>query len=125
MRLQVIRNDWITPLFRASLLPGLAGIVLTCVAAAAQAATPTASLSIREHRFEPTEVEVPAGQKIELHVINRDNTPEEFESTELHREKVVPAGQEVVVYIGPLRAGTYEFFGDFNPTTARGRIVAK
>jgi hypothetical protein len=86
---------------------------------------PGFSLTIRDHRFTPTELEVPAGQKIELHVINADQTPAEFESAELHREKVVTGGQEIVVFIGPLRAGSYEFFDDFNPTTARGHIVAR
>jgi hypothetical protein len=91
---------------------------------AAAADTPTASLTIRNRAFEPVELVVPAGQKIELHVRNADAAAAEFESDELHREKVVPAGQEVVVFIGPLRAGRYEFFDDFNPT-ARGHIVAR
>jgi heme/copper-type cytochrome/quinol oxidase subunit 2 len=90
----------------------------------AAADTPTASLTIRNRAFEPAELAVPAGQKIELHVRNADAAAAEFESSELHREKVVPPGQEVVVFIGPLRAGSYEFFDDFNPR-ARGHIVAR
>ena len=84
----------------------------------------TASLTIRNRAFEPAELQVPAGQKIELHVHNMDAAASEFESDELHREKVVPAGQEIVVFVGPLRAGQYEFFDDFNPQ-ARGHIVAR
>ena len=34
-------------------------------------------------------------------------------------------GDEITVYIGPLRPGRYEFFGDFHPDTARGHIVVK
>jgi plastocyanin len=83
------------------------------------------TLTIRDHGFTPTELEVPAGQKITLTVKNLDPTAEEFESVELHREKVVAGGQEITVYIGPLRPGRYEFFGDFNPQTARGTIVVK
>jgi heme/copper-type cytochrome/quinol oxidase subunit 2 len=82
-------------------------------------------LVIRNHRFEPEQLTVPAGQKIELRVSNADSTPEEFESTDLRREKVVPPGQEVVVYVGPLKPGTYEYFGDFNPKTARGRLAVQ
>jgi heme/copper-type cytochrome/quinol oxidase subunit 2 len=92
--------------------------------AAPAAADTSANIAIRNRAFEPTELNVPAGQKIELHVRNEDAAASEFESAELHREKVVPAGQEVVVYVGPLRAGRYEFFDDFNPK-ARGHIVAK
>jgi plastocyanin len=83
------------------------------------------TLVIKDHKFQPTEIEVPAGQKIALVVKNDDSTPEEFESTELRREKVVPGGEQITVYIGPLKPGKYEFFGDFNPTTARGHIVVK
>lgn len=91
---------------------------------AAAADTQSASLIIRNRAFDPAELDVPAGQKIELHVRNADAAAAEFESSELHREKVVPPGQEVVVFIGPLRAGSYEFFDDFNPR-ARGHIVAR
>ena len=83
------------------------------------------TLTIKDHKFQPTEIEIPAGKKIELIVRNEDSTPEEFESTELKREKVIPGGQQTTVYIGPLKPGRYEFFGDFNPKTARGHIVVK
>jgi hypothetical protein len=86
---------------------------------------PTYTLVIKDHKFQPTEIEVPAGQKIALLVKNDDPTPEEFESTELRREKVVPGGKQITVYVGPLKPGRYEFFGDFNPATARGHIVVK
>ena len=104
------------------LLIALGTLLLVCSGAAAD--PPTASLTIRNRAFEPSEISVPAGQKVELHVRNADTAAAEFESTELHREKVVPPGEEVVVYVGPLRAGSYEFFNDFNPN-ARGHIVAR
>ena len=91
----------------------------------ATAQEPAYTLVIKDHQFQPTEIEVPAGQKIALLVKNNDTTPEEFESTELRREKVVAGGDQITVYIGPLKPGKYEFFGDFNPTTARGHIIAK
>jgi plastocyanin domain-containing protein len=90
---------------------------------AAQEASYT--LVIKDHRFQPSEIEIPAGVKIALIVKNDDPTPEEFESTELRREKVVPGGEQITVYIGPLKPGRYEFVGDFNPKTARGHIIAK
>jgi hypothetical protein len=68
---------------------------------------------------------VPANAKVKLVIKNADTTPEEFESAELRREKVVAGGQEIIVYVGPLAPGTYEFFGDFNPKTDRGHLVAK
>ncbi len=104
--------------------PLLALLAFALVAPAASADPVAASLGIRNRAFEPGELQVPAGQKIELHVSNADAAAAEFESATLHREKVVPAGQEVVIFIGPLRAGSYEFFDDFNPS-ARGHIVAR
>ena len=91
----------------------------------AAAQEPTYTLVIKDHRFQPTQIEIPSGQKVALVVQNQDPTPEEFESTELRREKVVSGGEQITVYIGPLKPGQYEFFGDFNPTTARGHIIAK
>ena len=106
---------------RISLLP--LALILAIAPAAAQ--EPTYSLVIKDHKFQPTEIEIPANTKIALVVKNEDSTPEEFESTQLRREKVVPGGQQITVYIGPLKPGRYEFFGDFNPTTARGHIVVR
>ncbi len=100
-----------------------AACVTASVASFAQDAD--ASLVIRNHRFEPSELRVPSGKKIKLVVSNQDSTPEEFESHELNREKVVPANGKVTVYIGPLSAGRYPFFGEFNPKTAIGTIIAE
>lgn len=81
-------------------------------------------LVLENHRFEPAELAVPSGQKIKLIVQNKDPTPEEFESHSLHREKIVPANGTIVVNVGPLQPGRYEFVGEFNEKTARGWIVA-
>jgi plastocyanin len=99
--------------------------LVLAMATSASAQDPPYTLMIKDHQFQPTEIEIPAGQKIALTVKNNDSTPEEFESTELRREKVVAGGEEITVYIGPLKPGKYEFFGDFNPKTARGHIVVK
>lgn len=91
----------------------------------AGAAEPEIRLVLKDHRFAPAEVTVPAGQKIRLVIENRDPTPEEFESYSLNREKIVPAGGKIVVYVGPLKPGRYEFFGEFNASTARGWLVVQ
>ena len=83
------------------------------------------TIVIKDHRFTPTELTVPAGQKIRLVVENQDPTPEEFESYQLNREKIVPGNGRIVVFIGPLKPGKYEFFGEFNMATARGWLVAR
>jgi hypothetical protein len=91
----------------------------------ALAQTADASLVIRNHRFEPAELHIPANKKVKILVSNEDATPEEFESHELNREKVIPANGKVVIYIGPVAPGRYPFFGEFNPKTAVGVIIAE
>ena len=73
----------------------------------------------------PETLEVPAKKKVKLVVKNQDPTPEEFESYELNREKVIPGNAQAIIFIGPLEPGTYPFFGEFNPKTAQGKIIAK
>lgn len=98
---------------------------LLAVATGALAADPELKLTLKDHRFSPAELTAPAGQKLKLIVENQDATPEEFESYSLNREKIVPAGGRIVVYVGPLKPGRYEFFGDFNASTARGWLVVQ
>jgi plastocyanin len=84
----------------------------------------TASLTIRDVGFEPTTLEVKAGVKFELIVENTTSKAAEFESSELNREKIVPAGGSVRINIGPLAPGSYSYVDDFNKSH-RGAIVAK
>lgn len=97
----------------------------TLMAPLAQAADNEVALTIKNHLFSPAEIKVPANQRIKLNVHNQDGTPEEFESHSLNREKLIPAGGKAVIYIGPLKPGRYDFFGEFNPTTAKGVVVAE
>jgi plastocyanin len=105
----------------------MTGLAATCGLATglAQAADAELLLVIKNHRFEPSEVKVPAGQRVKLVVHNQDSTPEEFESHALNREKVIPAGARATIFIGPLKAGRYEFFGEYHEATAKGAVIAE
>ncbi|MBL8472317.1 MAG: cupredoxin domain-containing protein [Rhodocyclaceae bacterium] len=83
------------------------------------------NLVIRDHKFEPAELKVPAGKKLKLIIDNQDATAEEFESHELNREKVIPGKTKGSVLIGPLKPGKYPFYGEFHEATAKGVIVAE
>ena len=109
------------------LLRGIAMALAGCVVAAAPAwaGDDAFTLTIKGKAFDPVELQVPAGQKLTLTVKNLNPTPSEFESADLNREKVVTGGSEVTVFIGPLRAGSYEFFDDFSADTPHGHIIAK
>ena len=100
-------------------------LVLMLSSASAAAADSDLVLVIQDHRFEPSELVVPAGQRLKLLIHNRDETPEEFESYSLNREKVVAGGATIVLYVGPLKPGVYEFFGEFHADTATGRLIAE
>lgn len=83
------------------------------------------ALTLRNHRFVPAELSIPANTKVKLVVTNEDATPEEFESHELNREKIVAGKGRISVYVGPLKPGRYPFFGEFHMATAQGVLIAK
>ena len=85
----------------------------------------TYTIVIKEHKFDPAQLTIPAGQKIKVVIDNQDPTPEEFESYELNREKVVTGNKQIIIYLGPLKMGSYKYFGDFHIKTAQGVIVAQ
>lgn len=92
----------------------------------AQAAdVPQYTLVIKDHMYQPAQLKVPANAKIKLIVENRDATPEEFESSEFNREKIVLPNSTISVYVGPLKPGRYAFFGDFHQDTAQGALIAE
>ena len=88
-------------------------------------AAPEFKIEIKNHLFFPEELTVPANTKIKLRIFNLDSTNEEFESYELNREKVIMGKSQTVIFIGPLKPGEYVYFGEFNPKTAQGKIIAK
>jgi plastocyanin len=107
-------------------LRSILAVLVTCIFTVSLAfAQETYVIVIKEHRMNPEELQVPAGQKIKVVVDNQDATPEEFESHILNREKIVSGNSKATIFIGPLKPGTYEYFGDFHQATAQGKITAK
>ena len=100
-------------------------LLLVALPVSALAAEREVMLTIKDHRFDPAEVRVPAGEKVKLIVHNQDATPEEFESHQLNREKIIPGKKKATIFIGPLSPGRYPFFGEFNEKTAQGVVVAE
>lgn len=101
----------------------MAAVVVAVQAGAADPAE--VKLAIKDHKFEPAELRIPAATKVMLVVENQDSTPEEFESHDLHREKVIAGGRTAKIPVGPLKPGTYKFFGEFNQDTAQGVLIAE
>jgi len=113
------RGNLVRPLATTVLLVGL-------LAGGREArADDVVQLAFTQHRFVPDRLTVPANAKFRVMVKNNDDTADEFESVDLNREKLVPPGQTITVFLGPLSPGQYKFFGDFHQDTAQGVIVAK
>jgi plastocyanin len=117
-------NLRLSPLYRPTSAHFLATAAMLCVTTA-MAADGEYALAIQDHRFQPAELVIPAGKKIKLSVENRDATPEEFESHDLNREKIIAGKSTATIYVGPLTPGRYRFFGEYNEKTAQGVIVAQ
>lgn len=99
----------------------LAALSVASVPAAAQ----EFNLVIRDHKFEPQEIRVPAGKRVTIYITNEDASAEEFESRTLKIEKVIPGKSKGLVRIGPLAPGRYEFIGEFHADTAKGVVIAE
>jgi hypothetical protein len=82
-------------------------------------------LSLKAHKFQPQQLTMPADKRVKLTIKNLDATAAEFESHSFKAEKIVPAGGEVSLYIGPRTGGTYDFFDDFHEDETKGTLIAK
>ena len=91
----------------------------------AQEAMPVFSIKALGGILEPAVIEVPADTRFKIEIENEGVDPVEFESTELHVEKVLAGGAKSYVVINGLKPGTYTFFDDFHPDTGKVRIVVK
>ena len=92
-------------------------------ASIARADEPVAvTITIKDHQFEPAEAHAPPGKPLAVTVKNLDSIAAEFESDDLHVEKVIPPGRETVVRVRPLEPGRYNFFDDFHRAT-QGTLV--
>jgi len=86
---------------------------------------PTFRLTAKNGHFHPETIEVPAGARFKIVIINEGPGPEEFETENPRREKVLGAGATSFLVFPALKPGVYPFFGEFHPETAKGRIVVR
>jgi hypothetical protein len=111
---------------RAIIAAGLFGLACTLPAVMAFGSDLlTFKLEMKDGKFIPPRIEVPAGQRIKIEVHNIGSSAAEFESVELRKEKVLAPGAQSFVVIAPLRPGEYKFFDDFHLNMPQGVIVAK
>ncbi len=104
-------------------LPLLMVLLFPLVAVAAD--VPTYTLVLKNHRYVPDVLKIPANTRVKLEVINQDPTPEEFESTDFPAEKIVMPNSRISIFVGPLKPGRYGFYGEFHQPTAQGTLVVE
>ena len=97
--------------------------LLLCANAARADDTVALSLTMQDHKFEPAELHAPPSKPIAIHVRNLNPIVSEFESSDLHFEKIVPVGGEAVVYVRPQQPGRFNFFDDFHHETQGFLVV--
>jgi len=85
----------------------------------------TINVTIKDHRFTPSEIHVPAGKPTILRIENNDVTPEEFDSSALKVEKVIVGGAYGTIRLRPLGPGRYPFMGEYHPDTAQGVVISE
>jgi Cupredoxin-like domain len=112
---------------RSLVLGSVALAMLATVAVAparAEQYAATVEIVVKDKKFDPVEVKVPADKRIVIKVINRDGAAMEFESKSMKAEKVIAANSEGILRVGPLKPGKYEFFDDFNMSN-RGTLIVE
>lgn len=105
--------------YLACLVVGITGTVTAPAAKAADSVT----LTLKDHGFVPAKIQASANERFRIEVTNQDATPAEFESTDLRVEKIVVPGGKITVMAGPLKPGTYAFFDEYHPDTAKGTLI--
>jgi heme/copper-type cytochrome/quinol oxidase subunit 2 len=99
-------------------------VMVVALCGTALAAGPI-SVTLKDHKFTPAQINVPADQPIVIHLTNQDAMAEEFDSTALKVEKVVAGNSEGDVHIRALSPGKYPFMGEYHSTTAQGVVIAQ
>jgi hypothetical protein len=110
---------------RRSFLVATALWLAAGTALANAAEPPVFQLTVRDGRFYPEILEVPAGQRFKIVVRNEGPGPIEFEMSSPFKERVLGPGAQSFVMFAPLKPGTYRFFDEFHPETGKGQIIAR
>lgn len=111
---------------RGQITAALAGFFLALASASAVLADdPTFRIEFKDGAISPLRLEVPANTRFRLELANLGDSPAEFESLELRKEKVLAPQSEGVMVIRTLDPGEYAFFDDFHPGAAPAVLVAR
>jgi plastocyanin len=85
----------------------------------------TVEMTLKDHKFTPSEIHVKSGQRTVINLHNQDSTAEEFDSDALGVEKVVGGGKSGTVRLRALDPGKYPFMGEYHSDTAQGIVIVE
>jgi hypothetical protein len=100
------------------------GLLLAFQAHALAQDMPVFKIEMKDGTIAPSLIEAPANTPFKFEITNTGQTPVEFESLELKREKVLAPGATSSIVFRRVEPGEYEFFDDFHPE-ARAKLVVK
>jgi hypothetical protein len=114
--------------------PGLVKLAATLLALYSLGLGPSIARAEEEPKFliefkdgvvSPLRIEVPANRRFALELRNVGDTPAEFESSELRKEKVLAPKTASILVFRTLDPGEYPFFDDFHPDAPKAVLVAR
>ncbi len=108
-------------------------ILLTAVPAMADffwvapafADAPAITVHLKNHKFSPAVIKVKANKPAMIILYNDDDSADEFDSSSLKIERVVPGHNKGNIRLRALAPGKYPFMGEFHAATAQGLVVAE
>ena len=80
---------------------------------------------LKNHKFSPSVIKVKANKPSMIILHNDDDTADEFDSSSLKIEKVVPGKNKGNIRVRALAPGKYPFMGEYHAQTAQGVVVAE
>jgi hypothetical protein len=91
----------------------------------AEGEEPIFAIEFKDGTVAPLRLEVPANKRFQLLLRNSGDTPAEFESSELRKEKVLAPKTTAILVFRTLDPGEYAFFDDFHPGAPKAVLIAK
>lgn len=102
----------------------LAFLMTTVLVAPALADAPI-EVHLKNHKFSPSVIKVKANKPSMIILYNDDDSADEFDSSSLKIERVVPGHAKGNIRIRALAPGKYPFMGEFHAATAQGMVIAE
>ena len=111
------------PLLRLALLTAALAPFAQTPAGAAEAVT--LHTSIKDHRFQPSELKAPANTPITFSCSQPRSRPPGIREQDAARRKGRRGGREITMQTASAQPGRYHFFDDFHQDTTDGDLIVE